>query len=62
MIGDAALAGRFVEMAGFRNRLTHFYREVTPEELYVLVVSQLDDVELVSAELRRSAARLAISR
>jgi uncharacterized protein YutE (UPF0331/DUF86 family) len=59
LITDAALAARFVEMAGFRNRLTHFYREVTAEELYGVVAQELGDVEVVAAELTRAAARQA---
>jgi uncharacterized protein YutE (UPF0331/DUF86 family) len=59
LINDAALAARFAEMAGFRNRLTHFYREVTPEELYGIVANELDDIEEAAAELRRAAARAA---
>lgn len=31
------------EMAGYRNRLTHFYFEVTPQELYKIVHNDLDD-------------------
>lgn len=36
-----------VKMAGYRNRLTHFYNEVTPEELYGIVVERLGDIETV---------------
>lgn len=41
----AATAGKFEEMAGFRNRLTHFCREVTPVELRAVVASDLEDIE-----------------
>lgn len=32
-------------MTGYRNRMVHFYREVTPEELYYIVLSNLKDLE-----------------
>lgn len=34
-------------LAGYRNRLVHFYHEVSKEELYQICASQLDDVEIV---------------
>lgn len=36
-----------VEMGGYRNRLTHFYSEVTPEELYRLLTSRRDDLQVI---------------
>lgn len=30
-------------MAGFRNRLTHFYAEIAPEEIYKIIQENLDD-------------------
>ncbi|MBI2415649.1 MAG: DUF86 domain-containing protein [Candidatus Kerfeldbacteria bacterium] len=35
-----------VKMAGYRNRLTHFYAEITPDELYAILQQHLSDVEL----------------
>lgn len=32
-------------MAGYRNRMVHFYREITHEELYHIVVNNLKDFE-----------------
>jgi uncharacterized protein YutE (UPF0331/DUF86 family) len=46
-------------MAGFRNRLTHFYDEVTPRELYGIVHRELGDLEAVADALRDAAGRLA---
>ncbi|HEY4518821.1 MAG TPA: DUF86 domain-containing protein [Candidatus Paceibacterota bacterium] len=37
----AALA--LTKMAGYRNRLTHFYAEITPEEMYQIINHNLDD-------------------
>lgn len=55
-----AEAGRKLAlMAGYRNRLTHFYAEVTPAELYGILKSELSDVEVVAEELKRAARRLA---
>ena len=39
------------EMAGYRNRLTHFYDEVTPKELYLILSSRLSDIEEVLQEI-----------
>ncbi|MBE0461828.1 MAG: DUF86 domain-containing protein [Candidatus Aminicenantes bacterium] len=32
-------------MAGYRNRMVHFYREVTPQELYYIARDNLKDIE-----------------
>lgn len=34
-----------LQMAGYRNRLVHFYHEVTAEELYGIIQSDLADIE-----------------
>ncbi len=39
---------KLVEMAGYRNRLTHFYDEITPKELYHIIANDLPDVEMFS--------------
>ncbi len=31
------------DMAGYRNRLTHFYAEITPEEIYKIIHENLPD-------------------
>ena len=36
---------RLVKMAGYRNRLVHFYDEITPQELYRIVTGDLGDIE-----------------
>lgn len=59
LISDEHLAGRFEMMAGFRNRMTHFYREITPEEIFGLVSSHLTEIEEVATALDEAAARLA---
>lgn len=31
------------KMAGYRNRLTHFYFEISPKEMYEIIQNKLDD-------------------
>lgn len=40
-----------VKMAGYRNRLTHFYDEVTPEELYGVLTTGIADIDSVLDEI-----------
>ncbi|OHA24322.1 MAG: hypothetical protein A3D50_02205 [Candidatus Taylorbacteria bacterium RIFCSPHIGHO2_02_FULL_44_12] len=37
--------GALSRMAGYRNRLTHFYAEITPSELYDILNTNLGDFE-----------------
>lgn len=39
------------EMAGYRNRLVHFYDEVSVEELYEICTKGLDDIERLTQAL-----------
>jgi len=39
-------------MAGYRNRLIHFYDEVTPEELYEILQDDLKDIETFAKALK----------
>lgn len=59
LVADAILQERFREIAGFRNRLTHFYGDVRTEELFGVVRDDLADLERLAEELRQAAARLA---
>ena len=45
------LSKELYKMGGYRNRLVHFYREVTSEELYEVVTSHLEDFERFSKEI-----------
>ncbi|HVR97498.1 MAG TPA: DUF86 domain-containing protein [Thermoanaerobaculia bacterium] len=58
-IQDPELLKVLDQLAGFRNRLTHFYDEVTSEELYGILRNDLEDLERIAEELRRTAAGLA---
>lgn len=40
-------------LAGYRNRLVHFYHEVSAEELYQVCSRQLGDIEVVQNAYRR---------
>lgn len=42
-----------VEMAGFRNRLTHFYADVKPEELYRICRAKLPDIETFLSAVKK---------
>ena len=44
------LADLLVEMAGYRNRMVHFYKEVTPGEMYEIVTKHLSDFDRVIRE------------
>lgn len=59
LITDGALAARFVQMAGFRNRLTHHYAEVSAEELFTVLATGIPDMVAITQALQDSAERLA---
>jgi uncharacterized protein YutE (UPF0331/DUF86 family) len=40
-------------LAGYRNRLVHFYHEVSPEELFEICGHRLGDLELIAGAYRR---------
>jgi uncharacterized protein YutE (UPF0331/DUF86 family) len=42
---------RLRHLAGYRNRLVHFYHEVSEIELYEICVGELDDVETVLTDI-----------
>lgn len=39
------LAEKLYLMAGYRNRMVHFYKEIKPEELFTIVKEHLKDIE-----------------
>ncbi len=59
IILDRAVAEKFPQLAGYRNRLTHLYAEITPQERFLIVTGELGDIEKVADELGRAAGRLA---
>ena len=44
---------RFKTLAGYRNRMVHFYHEITTKELYEICSSQLSDIEDVVGAIKR---------
>jgi len=40
-----------VKMAGYRNRMAHFYKEITYEELYNILQNDLKDIEQFLVEI-----------
>lgn len=42
----------FLRLAGYRNRLVHFYHEVNLDELYEIFSSQLGDIENITTSVR----------
>lgn len=48
---DRQQEGLLRTLAGYRNRLVHFYDEVSPRELYEISTAQLGDVERILAEI-----------
>lgn len=51
---DKAFANtKLVEMAKYRNRLVHFYAEVTSEELYGILKKDLGDFDVFLSAVRR---------
>ena len=46
---DKETADLLVKLAGYRNRMVHFYHEVTAAELFAICASELHDVERVRA-------------
>ncbi|MEK7664146.1 MAG: HepT-like ribonuclease domain-containing protein [Patescibacteria group bacterium] len=45
-----------VKMAKYRNRLTHFYFEVTPEEMYGIIQNNLEDFEIFMRSIKKLLA------
>ncbi|NSW83243.1 MAG: DUF86 domain-containing protein [Syntrophothermus sp.] len=51
-IVTAELGAKLFEMAGYRNRLVHFYHHVTDEELYQILQHDLDDIRQFISEVK----------
>lgn len=44
-------------LAGYRNRMVHFYHEIAPEELFEICHGQLDDIERLLAAILKGIRR-----
>ncbi|MBI1953413.1 MAG: DUF86 domain-containing protein [Candidatus Omnitrophica bacterium] len=53
VVSQAFAQGPLSQMAGYRNRLVHFYDEITSGELYGIVQNDLRDIEAFAKSLRR---------
>lgn len=40
-----------IKMAGYRNRMVHFYKEILPQELYDILQMELQDIEKFLKEI-----------
>lgn len=45
------LTRKVVKMAGYRNRMIHFYYEIAPEEIYEIIQNDLPDLDLFIKEI-----------
>ncbi|MBN2059412.1 MAG: DUF86 domain-containing protein [Deltaproteobacteria bacterium] len=43
----------FKTLAGYRNRMVHFYHEISEKELFDICSSQLSDIEMISETLKK---------
>lgn len=50
-------AGPLAKMAGYRNRLVHFYAEITPAELYDIIQNHLGDFDTFLAAVKKVLER-----
>lgn len=48
-----SLTEKLIEMAGYRNRIVHFYHEITGEELYQILQTDLKDIRRFLEEIGR---------
>ena len=46
------LEEKLQQMAGYRNRMVHFYHEITPEELYQIVREEREDIKEVVNKIK----------
>jgi len=52
-IVTSTLDKKLIQMAGYRNRLVHFYHQVTAEELYDIMQKDLDDVQRFVDDIKK---------
>jgi len=52
-IFNATESDKFKTMAGYRNRMVHFYNEISSDELYQICSSQLLDIIDVAEVIKR---------
>lgn len=42
-----------VKMAGYRNRMIHHYSEITPEELFDIIQTKLEDIDVYAQKIAK---------
>ncbi len=57
IVADGDLAPTLLKIAGFRNRLAHYYDEVTPAELFGVITTDLDGLRAFAREIEAAAVR-----
>lgn len=57
IVTDGDLPPRLLKIAGFRNRLAHYYDEVTPAELFGVIIADLGDLRAFAREIEVAAGR-----
>ncbi|HBI24962.1 MAG: hypothetical protein A2Y48_08105 [Nitrospirae bacterium RIFCSPLOW2_12_42_9] len=45
------LSDVLIKMAGYRNRMVHFYKEITPEEIHQILINNLGDFDKFNKEI-----------
>ncbi len=45
------LSDVLIKMAGYRNRMVHFYKEITPEEIHQILINNLGDFDKFNKEV-----------
>ena len=48
---------KLVKMAKYRNRLVHFYAQITPDELYKILKENLGDFEIFFGICQKSSRK-----
>ena len=59
LVHDPTHAEQLLKIAGFRNRLTHHYEEVSPREIFEVIQNHLPEIDQLAEALRQAAERLA---
>ena len=45
------LSDVLIKMAGYRNRMVHFYKEITPDEIHQILINNLGDFDKFNKEV-----------
>ncbi|GAB6183209.1 type VII toxin-antitoxin system HepT family RNase toxin [Thermodesulfovibrio hydrogeniphilus] len=57
-IVDKDYAEILIKMAGYRNRMVHFYHEIPPEELYAIIKNHRSDIERFINEIQKFLSKI----